>query len=228
MPNINLNTLAGIPGVNQAAMVQASPNSCGAYTIVAAVGAFGVFPLVAVLAYANGGPQIVNNQATTAMLDDYHQLSAAVYTVTGILSDQMPPIPVVPELLVAGNAYNSPAAMARVAMDLGRVAPQINAQAAGFATLNAIYPNERARCIAVVGNGNVNVAAGAYAAPGPNQTHIVCVQIPLGGLHWVAQGSDGNFYDPADGSINNNWAPVNTGDAMGANYIFAGLWMVIN
>ena len=228
MPNIDLITLAGIPGVNQAAMVQANPNSCGAYALVAAVGAFGIFPLKAVLSYADAGPQIVNNQSVTAILDDYHQLSAAVYTVTGILSDQMPPIPVVPELLVAGNAYNSPAAMAKVAMDLGRVAPQINVQAAGFLHLNAIYPNERARCIAVVGGGNVNVAAGAYAAPGLNQTHIVCVQVVGGGLHWVAQGSNGDFYDPADGSTNNNWAPVNTGDAMRLGYTFSGLWMVIN
>jgi hypothetical protein len=228
MPNIDLISLAGIPGVNQAAMTQANPNSCGAYAIVGAVGAFGIFPLVAALAYANAGPQIVNNQSATAILNNYHQLSTAVYTVTGILSNQMPPIPVVPELLVAGNAYNSPAAMAKVAMDLGRVAPQINVQAAGYNFLNAIYPGETARCTGVVGAGNVNVAAGAYVAPGLNQTHIVCVQVIGGGLHWVAQGSNGNFYDPADGSINNNWAPVNTGNAMGPNYTFSGLWMVIS
>lgn len=230
MPNISLITLAGIPGVNQAAMTQNNANACGAYAIIGASGAFGIFPRVAHLAYANAGPQAVNNNSAIALFDTYHQLSAAAYTITGILNNAIPnpPAAVVPELLAAGNVYNSPAAMAKVAMDLGRPAPHINTQAAGFAHLNALYPNERARCNGVVGAANVNVAAGAYAAPGAQFTHVVCVQVIGGGLHWVAQGSDGMFYDPADGSLNNPWAPVNTGDAMGANYVFAGLWMVIS
>jgi hypothetical protein len=228
MPNISLITLVGIPGVNQAAMTQNNPNACGAYAIIGAAGAFGIFPRIANLAYANAGPQVVNNNAMTALPNTYHQLSAAAYTITGILNDNMAAIPVVPELLAAGNVYNSPAAMAQVAIDLGRPAPHINAQPFGFANLNALYPGERARCVGVVGAGNVNVAAGAYAAPGLNQTHVVCVQVVGGGLHWVAQGSNGLFYDPADGSLNNNWAPVNTGDPMGPNYAFAGLWVVIS
>jgi hypothetical protein len=226
MPNINLITLAGIPGVNQAAMTQNNPNACGAYAITGATGAFGIFPRVANLAYANAGLQAVNNLSATTLADNYHQISAAVYTITGILNNNMAAVPVVPELLTAGNVYNSPAAMAQVAIDLGRPAPQINAQAVGFANLNALYPNERGRCNAVVGAGNVAVAAPAYAAPAAGNTHIVCVTAG-GGLHWVAQGSDGLFYDPADGSVNNAWAPVNTGDAMGA-YTFAGLWIVIS
>ena len=230
MPNISLANLAGIPGVDQAAMTQNNPNACGAYAIIGAVGAFDVFPLVADLAYANAGPEAVDNQSASALADDYHQLSAAAYTVTGILNDNIPNPPgaVVPELLAAGNVYNSPAAMAQVTMNLGRVAPQINVQAAGYVLLNTLYPGETPRCTGVVGAGNVDVAAGAYAAPGANETHVVCVQVNGGGLHWVAQGSDGQFYDPADGSLNNAWAPVNTGDAMGANYTFSGLWMVIS
>ncbi len=227
MTNITLATLAGIPEVNQAAIVQNSPDSSGAYAIIAAVGAHGAFPQAAALAYANGGPQVVNNNANIYAADNYTQLSAAVYMLTGILNNAAG-TPVVPELLAAGHAYNSPAAMAQVAMSLGRPAPQINAQAAGFADLNARYPNEWARCNGVVGAVNVNVAAGPYAAPAANATHVVCVTAIGGGLHWLAQGSDGRFYDPSDGSLNNAWAPVNTGDAMGSGiYTFAGLWMSI-
>lgn len=233
MTAITLATLAGIPGVNQAAMTQNTPNSCGAYAIIAAVGAHGAFPQAAPLGYANGGPQVVHNNANTHATDNYIQLSAAAYTVTGILNDNLAAIPVVPELLAAGGVYNSPAAMAQVAMDLGRPAPQINAQAAGFANLNALYPNERARCNGVVGAVNVNVAAGPYAAPAANATHVVCVRVGRGPqLHWLAQGNNGlgniDFYDPANGLLNNAWpTPVNTGDPVGPNYTFAGLWMSI-
>jgi hypothetical protein len=230
MPDISLVTLAGIPGVNQAAMTQNNPNACGAYAIIGAVGAFGIFPRIANLAYANAGPQAVNNHSATALADNYHQLSAAAYTITGILNNNIPnpPAAVMPELLAAGNVYNSPAAMAKVAMDFGRPAPRISVQRAGYIFLNALYPGETPRCIGVVGAANVNIAAAAYLFPAANQTHIVCVQVYGGGLHWVAQGSNGQFYDPANGSLNNNWAPVNTGDAMGPNYTFAGLWIVIS
>jgi len=229
MPNISLVTLAGIPGVNQATMTQVNPNACGAYAIIGAVGAHGVFPLVTNLDYANAGPQPVNNHAALAAANNFTQLSTSAYAVTGILNNAIPnpPAAVVPELITAGNVYNSPAAMAQVAIDLGRPAPQINVQPVGYAMLNALYPGETPRCQGVVGAGNVNVAAGAHAVPALNETHAICVQVNGGGLHWVSQGSDGLCYDPADGSVNNAWAPVNTGDAMGPNYTFAGLWMVI-
>ena len=224
MPNITLATLAGIPGVNPAAMTQANPNSCGAYAIIAAVGAHGGFPMVANLVYANIGPQAVNNNAVTAVNNTYHQLSAAAYTITGILNNVVGN-PANPELLATGNVYNSPAAMAQVTMDLGRPAPQINMQAAGLPAMAGRYPNEQARCTAVVGVANVDTNAGAYGAPGLNGTHVVCVS-QGGALHWLACGSNGDFYDPANGTLNNNWNPVNTRDPMGG-YNFTGLWMEI-
>lgn len=227
MPPITLVTLAGIPGVNQAAMTQNNPNACGAYAIVGAVGAHGMFPQNAALEYANPDPQLVNNQANIAANNNYHVLSAAVYRITGILNNAAGHPPVVPELLAAGNAFNSPAAMAQVAVDLGRPAPQINVQAPGFAVLGGMYPGAQARCAGVVGGARINVAAGPYAAPGVNETHVVCVNVGAGALHWLAQGSDGQFYDPAHGTLDNVWNPVNTGDQMGANYTFTGLWMVI-
>ena len=226
MPNITLATLNGIPGVNQAAMTQVNPNACGAYAIVAAVGAHGVFPFNANLAYASAGPQAVNLNAAVAVADTYLQLSTQVYGVTGILNNAAGVVPVVPELLAAGNVYNSPAAMAQVALNLGRQV-SINVQAAGFIALNVLYPGEQARCVAVVGAGNVNVAAGVYAAPGALETHVVCVSTG-GGLHWLARGSNGDFYDPGDGTLNNNWNPVNANDPMGLHYTFTGLWMVIS
>ncbi len=118
--------------------------------------------------------------------------------------------------------------MAKAVIDLGRPAPRINAQAAGFAILTAIYPGERARCVGVVTAANVNTAAGAHAVPALTETHLICVNVNGGGLHWVAQGSDGLCYDPGDGNLNHNWAPVNTGDAMGPNYTFSGLWIVVS
>lgn len=227
MPNITLVTLNGIPGVDQASMTQESENSCGAYAIIAGVGALGVFPCRALLTYADAGPQAVNNGAITAVANNYTQLAAAAYLVTGILNPPGLVQPVVPELSAAGNAYNSPAAMAKVAIDLGRPAPRINVQHAGYQALSALYPGERGRCNQVVGAANVNVAAGNYAIPGAGETHLICVNSGGGALHWVAQGSNGNCYDPADGSLNNYWVPVNTGDAMGP-YTFTGLWMVIS
>lgn len=224
MPNIDLVTLGGIPGVNQETMTQVGANECGAYAIIGAVGAYGVFPVVEALVYGNPGPQLVANNSATTLADNFTQLSTAAYAITGILNNAAG-VPVVPELLTAGNVYNSPAAMAQVAINLGRPNPQINVQPTGFIPLSARYPGEQARCTGVVGAANVNVAAGNYAAPGPAATHVVCVSVG-GGLHWVAQGSNGNFYDPANGTINNIWAPVNTGDLMGP-YTFTGLWIVI-
>ncbi|MDH4320760.1 MAG: hypothetical protein OEV73_04600 [Desulfobulbaceae bacterium] len=223
MPDISLANLNGIPGVNQAAMTQANLNDCGAYAIIAAVGAFGVFPVVANLAYADPGPQAVNVNGATTAEDTYPQLAATVYGVTGILNNAAA-MPVVPELLAAGNVYSAPAAMAKVAMDLGRQV-LVRAQAAGFIALSALYPGERARCVAVVGGANVDTNAGAYAPPGPLATHVVCVSTG-GGLHWLGQGSNGEFYDPADGTLNNRLEPVNTNDRMGP-YTFTGLWLEI-
>ena len=240
MPNITLGTLAGIPGVNQPAMTQNGPLNCGAYALVAAVGAHGVFPVAAPLpvpvplAYADPVTGVATGAAINPA-DNYQQLSAAVYAVTGILNNA-PPGPggaVVPELIAAGNVYNSPAAMAQVALNLGRNV-QINVQAAGFGPLNALYPGAQARCIAVVGAANVNVAAGPYAAPGAAATQLVCVSTALlgagGGLHWLARGTNGNFYDPANGTLANAWvapaAPMALNTPVGP-YFFTGLWMDI-
>jgi hypothetical protein len=234
MPNITMQNLGQIPGLQQAgALQQNGPYDCGAYATAVAVGAFGVFPVNAGLAYATvmqgAQPVAVVRNANIAAVNSFPQICTAIYVVTRILNPPPPDQvwgPVAPELLVGGNGYNSPAAMAQVVVNLGRAAPTINAQQAGFANLAGLYPGEQARCQLVVGQQNVNVQAGQYAAPGANEVSLLCVEIG-NGLHWVAQGSDGNFYDPADGVLDHNWAaPAQTGDPVGP-YAFAGLWMVI-
>ncbi|MCP4884232.1 MAG: hypothetical protein GY908_10620, partial [Flavobacteriales bacterium] len=69
--------------------------------------------------------------------------------------------------------------------------------------------------------------AGFYSKPKEDETHLVCVSSEQGGLNWVAQGSNGCFYDPTDGSISNMWDPKEAGNSMG-RYIFTGLWVVIS
>ena len=189
-------------------------------------GAHGVFPVEKKLSYANNGPESVNKEGNTKKEDDYHKLSAAAYAVTGILNNASG-IPVSPELKASGNVYNSPAAMAKVALDFGKEV-EINVQEAGLQVLSALYPNEKGRCEEVVGGSKVDAKAGDYSKPSGDQTNLVCVSVGGGGLHWVAQGSDGNFYDPGDGSLNNKWNPKNANDNMGGNYQFSGLWMVIS
>lgn len=38
----------------------------------------------------------------------------------------------------------------------------------------------------------------------------------LVGLAWLAHGSNGQFYGPDNGTLSNIWAPLKTGDPMGA------------
>jgi len=224
MPNINTQTLNGIPDISQLAMTQPEGSlRCGAYALVGAVGAFGIFPNNLHIEYSDNGPEEVNNQSTFNQNMDYMHLAGAVYTVTGILN-----VPTaVPELISSGDMYNSLAAMAQVAINLGMQIPTINVLSTAYGTLSTAYPNEESRCVGVVGIDNVISNVATYAAPQENQTHVLCVSNADGSLHWIAQGSDGNFYDSANGSVNNQWNPINYGDAMG-DYFFAGLWIVIS
>ena len=257
MPNITLNTLDRIQGidpqneyVSQQAMNQnrAQNNLCGAYATVAALGSLGIFPVsqdVTLLRLLQEEDDDINNpgvdlRATISPDHDFHQLSNLVYTVTGILNplpkdaNTADPVPVVPEL-IAGGGYNSPAAMAWVAIQLGtRVGMGILKTGS---ILQCLYPGEQGRCKQVIGENNINLKAVQYAPPKDNQINLVCVS-SRSGLHWLAQSSNGAFYDPADGSINQlskGWqqpkkidSPVaNINGSYPRNYRFAGLWLVI-
>lgn len=221
MPNITLNTLAGISGLNAGNQVvqmtqAAHANDCGAYALVAATGAFGRPPVQANTAIAYND---IHGQLTSA--NTFGQLAASVYALTGILNPVMPPNP---ELVLNGG-YNSPAALAQVALTLGR-AVSVNITAAGFLVLGALYPAEQTRCNAVVGPANLHIGTAAapvnYAAPGLGETQIVCVQTNGGSLHWLARGSDCNYYDPANGSLGNAW-----GNLQASGYTFTGLWLTL-
>ncbi|HEY8036682.1 MAG TPA: hypothetical protein VIF37_13970 [Methylobacter sp.] len=230
MPNITLATLAGINGLNAAnqtvQMAQAQANGCGAYALVAAAAAFGNPPVAENTAIAYNG-----NNAQLTPADTFPLLAGKVYALTGILNPSRALNPLAPEL-VAANGYNSPAAMAQIALTLGRQVI-VNITQFGFESLSPLYPNEQERCTAVVGVGNVRVGTAAvpvnYAVSQPNETQIVCVQNNLGGLHMLARGADGNYYDPADGSLGNNWGDPDSGGFNAAsNYMFTGLWLVLS
>lgn len=244
MPNIDLVTLAGIPGIGVNTvfqMTQAAANACGAYALVAAVGAFGRFPVQVgglPIAYQNAGLFSVATNAVLMPANTYAQLTASVYKVVGILNLLPIPLvpPVIPELGNGPNLYNSPAAIASVAMQIGALPPQltvrVDTSAAGLPLLQ-FYPGEVQRCQCAVGVANVNANGTAvYAPPAANQTQIICVQNLLGGLHWLARGSNGQWYDPGLGTTNNAWvlnlANNEIRDATNTLvYRFSGVWLTI-
>jgi len=62
MPDISFQNLRKIPEIQQTgSMQQNGPNNCGAYAVIAAVGAFEVFPTKENLSYAiaEQGPPVV-------------------------------------------------------------------------------------------------------------------------------------------------------------------------
>jgi len=222
MPNINIGTLSKIPNVDKTAMTQpGGSRSCGAYAMVGVLGAFNKFPSDKQISYTNDGPEKVNNQATFNQGMKYPDLANEIYHVTGILN--MPQG--VPELIASGSMFNTPAAMAKVAKDMGMDNIKVNVLSKDYKGLSASYPNEENRCVDIVGRENVIIDAPEYKAPkNDNEINVVCV-FSGSSLHWLAQGSDGKFYDPGDGSVDNNWNPVS--GSMGS-YTFAGLWITIS
>ncbi|BAP56715.1 hypothetical protein THII_2418 [Thioploca ingrica] len=62
------------------------------------------------------------------------------------------------------------------------------------------------------------------------ETQIICVNSGAG-LHMLGRGSNGDYYDPATGTLNNNWGNPDApgfGGATGGMYEFTGLWLVLN
>lgn len=240
MPNINLQNpvFAAIPpGINinnQVAMLtQNEPKACGAYALVAAVGAFQTFPINAQITYAGQNPLTISSAINVA--NTFPEIASAVYALSGILNNNPPPELIAlkqPNIYPIGG-YNSLAVLAAAAIALGR-STKIHATDAGFAELNTKYAGEHARCISVVGAGNVEIGTQAnpvkYQAPELTQTQLIVVA-QNAALHIVARGSDGGYYDPGDGSLDNMWGdPDKQGFsvATGKNYSFGGVWMTIN
>lgn len=242
MPNINLanasfaNIPPGITIANQVAtLTQNAANACGAYALVAAVEAFPTFPRNAQITYLGQNPLTISSAIT--VINTFPQIASAVYALSGILNPPpVPPelIPVAPPNIYPINGYNSLAVLAAAAIALGRNTI-IYATLAGFAALGGFYPGEQARCIAVVGGGNVQIGTAIapvnYQQPAPTQTQVIVVANVGGGLHFIARGSDGGYYDPGNGSLGNMWGNPDLQGfqaATGGNYNFGGVWMTIN
>lgn len=127
MANINLVTLRGIPHVSRGAMTQSNPNACGAYALIGAMRAFGIFPTTRILSYVSIGPEAIMKTGTIKPGFDYHALSLSIYGITAVLNKESPGIPpqVIPELLNAGNVYNTPAAMLNAVVDFSVFQPRL-------------------------------------------------------------------------------------------------------
>ncbi len=250
MPEINLNTLNNFPEINANTvqqMTQNNQNACGAFALVAAVGAFGVFPIN--LQIAQNLNQFALIFGLIARNYRFRELAEAVYQLSGILN----PNPALGNEIVAlqmpniypTGGYNSLAVLAGVARSLGRQV-SINATQEGFQNLAQQYPGERARCEAVVGQQNVHVGTPQnpvnYQVPAIEATQVIVVignaGMPNRTLHIVARGSvDANntstYYDPGTGMLGLNWGdpdnpdfPLNTAHT-GTAYNFGEVWMTI-
>lgn len=218
MPNLTtsipLNLLLG-RRPNPIAQLTQPPfsNECGAYALTAALAAFALWPENTIIAYGENNNVIVQD-------DDFVSAKDKIYGLTGILNPDGGDN-------VAGGGYNSPAAMAAVAMDFAHTV-SVNITAAGLYALGALYPDEQAACVAVVGAANVHTD-GVYVDPADGQVQLICVFSGPQALHILARGSDGRYYDPATGVRNNDWGnPTAEQFEAFSGYEFAGLWLVIS
>ena len=218
MPNLTtsipLNLLLGqLPdSVGQLTQPPAS-NECGAYALTAILAAFAAWPESTIITYL-GNTDVISQD------DDFVTAKSKIYGLTGILNPNGGPN------VIAGG-YNSPAAMAAVAMDFNHTA-SVSITTAGLFALGALYPNEQAACVAVVGPLNVHTDAN-YAAPNEEQAQLICVVSGPQTLHILARGSDGLYYDPATGLRDNDWGdPTLAAFEQDSGYEFAGLWLTIS
>ncbi|MFA3763038.1 hypothetical protein V1951_22680 [Yersinia sp. 2544 StPb PI] len=218
MPNlttsISLNLLLGqFPNpVSQLTQPPLS-NECGAYALTATLAAFALWPESTIITYGENNNVIQQD-------DDFINAKDKIYGLTGILNPDG-------GANVAGGGYNSPAAMAAVAIDFARVV-SVNITAAGLYALGALYPAEQAACVAVVGEPNVHTDA-VYVEPAHGQVQLICVASGPQALHMLARGSDGLYYDPATGVRDNDWGnPTAELFEQLSGYEFVGLWLVIS
>lgn len=250
----NPGTLDNFPEIRtntQAQMTQSAQNACGAYAMVAAVGAFGLFKF---------NEQIAQNLNQFALIFGliarnyrFPALAAAVYELSGILNPNRPQgneiiNPHLPNNIYPTGGYNSPAVLAAAARSLGRNV-SINATQDGFRNLAALYPGESDRCIAVVGQQNVHIGTQQnpvnYKEPSRDETQVIVVianaRQQNQTLHMVARGSNNsnnnnnsNYYDPGTGRLQLNWGdPTNSQFPKktakdGTEYTFGGVWMTIS
>jgi hypothetical protein len=218
MPNLTtsipLNLLLGQhPNpVNQLTQPPAS-NECGAYALTATLAAFAPWPESTIIIYKDNTDVITQG-------DDFVTAKSKIYGLTGILNPAGGPN-------VAGGGYNSPAAMAAVAMDFNRTA-SVSITTEGLIVLGGAYPDEQAACVAVVGPEHVHTNAN-YAAPNAGEVQLICMTSGPHALHILARDSDGLYYDPGTGIRDNDWGdPTVDKFKQESGYEFAGLWLTIS
>ncbi|EEQ05490.1 hypothetical protein [Yersinia bercovieri] len=188
-------------------------NECGAYALTATLAAFADWPESTIITY-------LENTNVIYQVDDFVTAKTKIYGLTGILNPDG-------GANVANEGYNSPAAMAAVAMDFTRTA-SVSITTAGLFALGMLYPHEQVACEAVVGQQNVHTDAD-YTDPNVGQVQLICVASGPQALHMLARGSDGLYYDPATGIRNNDWGnPTLAEFQQQSGYEFAGLWLTIS
>ncbi|NEY26833.1 hypothetical protein G4V03_01615 [Escherichia coli] len=207
-----LDQLPNIPHDEQLSQ-PAGSNACGAYVLTAA--------LAALVGWPNNRQISYGTQVRIILAQDTFAVAAGkVFAVTGILpppdEDVVPP----------DGGYNSPAAMAKVACDFG-LEVVINVTHAAYAVLGTLYPNELQNCLSVVG-AEVLLNAEYSNDIGESELQLLCVDNGSGGLHFIARGSNGLYYDPATGIRTLNWGDPTLAAFVESGYVFSGLWMVIS
>ena len=98
---------------------------------------------------------------------------------------------------------------------------------AAYAVLGTLYPNELQNCLSVVG-AEVLLNAEYSNDIGESELQLLCVDNGSGGLHFIARGSNGLYYDPATGICTRNWGDPTLAAFVESGYVFSGLWMVIS
>ncbi|EEQ10320.1 hypothetical protein ymoll0001_210 [Yersinia mollaretii ATCC 43969] len=188
-------------------------NECGAYALTATLAAFADWPESTIITYQE-------NTNVIHQSDDFIHAKNKIYCLTGVLNPDG-------GANVAEGGYNSPAAIAAVAMDFSLKA-SVNITTAGLFALGELYPHEWSACEAVVGEQNRHIDA-VYTDPYDGQVQLICAVSGPQELHMLARGSDGLYYDPNTGIRNNDWGnPMLSLFQQHSDYEFAGLWLTLS
>ena len=207
-----LDRLPNIPHDEQLSQ-PAGSNACGAYVLTAS--------LATLVGWPNNWQIGYGGQVRVILAQDTFAVAAGkVFQVTGILP------PPGEDIVPPDGGYNSPAAMAKVAYDFG-LDVVINVTHEAYEALGALYPNELQNCLNVAG---VEVLLNAEYSNdiADNALQLLCVDNGFGGLHFVARGSNGLYYDPATGVRSLDWGdPQLMTFVINSGYAFSGLWLVL-
>ena len=192
--------------------VQSKANNCGAYALAAIAETFGVLPVEKDI-------KLIHDSRNSTLTKEQTKEEAvdSIYMITGNLSPNG-------KYTSDPNGTNSPSALSYVARQLGLIV-DVKVTTDCLKNLIPFYPGELDRCRNQA--NSVDVSATNYVVPTADEIPLICVANHFKSLHWIVQGNDGLYYDPAVGTNDNLWAsPEATGSSIGCDYMWAGLWMV--